>query len=122
MERNEEGTRLLVGLLTTDDIAVSVVDHGPVAVDPAGAEAEEEQGSEATDDTDDHENDTDRVEVDPMLIGTGRHGEIENGSDGEDHEAGDKSTGHVERGKSHPTGPNGTNGQKDTAAKQSDYM
>jgi hypothetical protein len=89
------GTGLLIGLLATDDIAVSVIDDGAVAVDPTGAEAEKEERREATDDADDRENDTDRVEIDPVLIWTGGHRQIENGSDGEDHEAGDESTGHV---------------------------
>jgi hypothetical protein len=58
---------LLVGLLATDDIPIPVIDHGAVAVDAAGTKAEEEERSEATNDADDHENDTDRIEIDPVL-------------------------------------------------------
>jgi len=55
-------------------------------MDPTGAKAEQEQRSQTADHADDHENDTDRVEVDPVLIGTGGDGKIENGSDSENHE------------------------------------
>src|ERR1039458_1806247 len=65
-----------------------------MAVDPTGPDAEKEERGDGADDAHDHENHAHRVEVDPVLIGTGGDGEIENGSDGEDHEAGDESTGH----------------------------
>ena len=61
---------------------------------PTRTPAEERQRSDGADDADDQKDHTDRVEIEPMLIGAHRDGEVEDRPDGDDDKAGDKSAGH----------------------------
>lgn len=69
-----------VGILAVRNMAVTIVHHSPMATQAITHEGPRCERHYETDGTDDHENHSNRVDVEPILSGTDRHCEVQNGA------------------------------------------
>jgi hypothetical protein len=76
---------LNVRIVPTNHVSLSVVNDCPVSPHARGQAPDQRQDS--ADCSDDHQDDADCVNVESMLIGIYRDGEIQNCSDSKDHDA-----------------------------------
>jgi hypothetical protein len=67
-----------VGVVPTKHISLSIVNHCPVSMHPRAQTRD--QRKDGSDCSHDHQDDADRVNVESVLVGVRRDGEIQDGS------------------------------------------
>jgi hypothetical protein len=85
---------LNVGVVASDDIATTIVNHGPMPVQ-ATAQGTRRNGENGTDPAHNHQNDADRADIESVLVLARRDGKIEYGANGKKYEASQESSDHV---------------------------
>jgi hypothetical protein len=82
-----------VSVVSTNHVALSVINGGPVT--PRAVKGKEsDERKDSSNSPDNHQDDPDGVNIETMLIGTGRHRKIEHRSHRKGDNARYKSTGH----------------------------